>query len=1333
GVVANNGTVVVTNATSIGVNARGVFASNNAKVTVRQNATGGLLGADSFLSSTIVVGGNAVATGAHGAGALADGPGSIITVAGNAIGDNVSSRGAWAVDGGVVNVGGNATATGAGAPVFGAQAQNGGIVNIGGFAQGVVRGVSASGAGSAVNVTGNVTATGGSSVGAHAEDGGRVAIGGLVTGAAFVNVGGTYRLNTSYNTPTTRAGYFTFHDAPANPTSTVWVQAPASVIPPVITAGTVTRTGSTTATVEFSSNQTGHFFWQVDGTLPTAASLVNAGSNQTVMTAATNTILLTGLSAGQRTLYIAGVNAAVAGNMLTVTIPAFVTPITGGAITVTNPPASGATVASTSFALGNTAPGAITWTHSGGAAGANFGPGRVYTAVFTLTAAAGFNFNGLNANTLTVAGVPGATITHPAVTTGNAVTVTIVFPATAAPTLTLNPTTANITARSGAGSSATVNVQGTAEGVITFTNNNIPAWITLTPNNTANTIAVSLGAGVPVTAVNDSWTVTVNREGQMAVLTVNVNIAAVPPTLSLNPITANITARSGAGSSAIVNVQGTATGPITFTNNNTPAWINLTANNAANTITVSLGTGVPVTAVNNSWTVTVNRQGQAATLTVNVNIAAVPPTLSIVPTNANIISRSGAGSSITVNVLGTATGAITITNNTTPPWVNLTPNAGANTITVSLGAGVPITAVNDSWTVTVNRQGQTVNLTVNVNIFAVPPNLSINPTTANITARSGAGSSAAVNVQGTATGAITFTNNNTPAWINLTPNNAANTITVSLGAGVPVTAVNDSWTVMVNRQGETAVLTVAVDIPVANQAPVITIQPESQSVQAGNNVTFTAAATGVPAPTFQWQVSTNNGASWANVTVGGTSETLALSGVTLAMNGNRYRVVIANSQGTVTSDAAILTVTPVPTVTPTPAPTAPIITGPAAMSLTMGYADTVSEAFTITGRPAPTVTIGVTPNTGLITWDGVHNRLNIAAGLAAGTHTVTITAANGVSPNAAHTFTLTVHAPQQPPPTPAPSPPPSNDDGDTAGGGGAPGSAQPRPTPTPAPSPSPTPAPSPTPQPALPLVWVELSQGLRTELQTLIGFSSIDINIETSAPDSAGGFVTADISFSVPNGDLNRILNNELPQILQLPGAYYTIYGDLSGFVATGVNYHRIAALHDGAVIGGGISSQDMIFSVDVRNMGEFSISYVANLRRLVLSLDSFTITDIAGNAPTQTMDIRPVMQNNRTLIPLRFIAEAFGAEVDWTPATGDRPLTVYIHLNGQTLSFGIGELTPQLAALGMDVPPQLMDNRTMVPLRFVVEFFGAVVSWDGDTRGIEIIWSSDMEAYFDR
>jgi len=137
------------------------------------------------------------------------------------------------------------------------------------------------------------------------------------------------------------------------------------------------------------------------------------------------------------------------------------------------------------------------------------------------------------------------------------------------------------------------------------------------------------------------------------------------------------------------------------------------------------------------------------------------------------------------------------------------------------------------------------------------------------------------------------------------------------------------------------------------------------------------------------------------------------------------------------------------------------------------------------------------------------------------------------------------------------------------------------------------------------------------------------------------------------------------------------------------------------------------------------SIAEAANagsVRWLSLSLDSYFIADLSGNVQPQVMDVLPVIQDGRTLIPIRFIAEALGADIDWMPATDDAPLTVYVRMNGQTLNIPVGEITPQLAALGMDVPAQLINDRTMLPLRFVSEFFGAVVNWNNDTRSIEII-----------
>jgi hypothetical protein len=72
-------------------------------------------------------------------------------------------------------------------------------------------------------------------------------------------------------------------------------------------------------------------------------------------------------------------------------------------------------------------------------------------------------------------------------------------------------------------------------------------------------------------------------------------------------------------------------------------------------------------------------------------------------------------------------------------------------------------------------------------------------------------------------------------------------------------------------------------------------------------VSFTSAATGNPAPTVQWQVSTDGGATFSNIS-GATAATLTFT-TTLGDTGKFYRVVFTNTAGSATSTAAKLTVT----------------------------------------------------------------------------------------------------------------------------------------------------------------------------------------------------------------------------------------------------------------------------------------------------------------------------------------------------------------------------------------------------------------------------------------
>ncbi len=90
-------------------------------------------------------------------------------------------------------------------------------------------------------------------------------------------------------------------------------------------------------------------------------------------------------------------------------------------------------------------------------------------------------------------------------------------------------------------------------------------------------------------------------------------------------------------------------------------------------------------------------------------------------------------------------------------------------------------------------------------------------------------------------------------------------------------------------------------------APTITTQPTSQSVAVAASAIFSVIATGTPAPTYQWQSSRDGGTTYTPI-AGATSATYTTPATSAGDTDTRFRVVVSNSQGTVTSTAATLTV-----------------------------------------------------------------------------------------------------------------------------------------------------------------------------------------------------------------------------------------------------------------------------------------------------------------------------------------------------------------------------------------------------------------------------------------
>jgi hypothetical protein len=104
--------------------------------------------------------------------------------------------------------------------------------------------------------------------------------------------------------------------------------------------------------------------------------------------------------------------------------------------------------------------------------------------------------------------------------------------------------------------------------------------------------------------------------------------------------------------------------------------------------------------------------------------------------------------------------------------------------------------------------------------------------------------------------------------------------------------------------------------PLSNEAsatPQFAVQLASQTVAVGGTVTFSVTATGAPAPTYQWQVLTDGGGTWTNLTdttpySATTTDTLTITGATTAMNGDSFRCMVTSSNSTVPSATAALVV-----------------------------------------------------------------------------------------------------------------------------------------------------------------------------------------------------------------------------------------------------------------------------------------------------------------------------------------------------------------------------------------------------------------------------------------
>ncbi|MDD4663705.1 MAG: stalk domain-containing protein [Caldisericia bacterium] len=102
-------------------------------------------------------------------------------------------------------------------------------------------------------------------------------------------------------------------------------------------------------------------------------------------------------------------------------------------------------------------------------------------------------------------------------------------------------------------------------------------------------------------------------------------------------------------------------------------------------------------------------------------------------------------------------------------------------------------------------------------------------------------------------------------------------------------------------------------------------------------------------------------------------------------------------------------------------------------------------------------------------------------------------------------------------------------------------------------------------------------------------------------------------------------------------------------------------------------------------------------------------------------LDVPPSIIKGRTFVPIRFISEAFGAEVEWDAET--RTVRIFLEKTNTRVTLQINNTIARIneRIVTLDAPPTIIQGRTLVPIRFIAEAFGAQVDWDGVLRKVTI------------
>lgn len=234
--------------------------------------------------------------------------------------------------------------------------------------------------------------------------------------------------------------------------------------------------------------------------------------------------------------------------------------------------------------------------------------------------------------------------------------------------------------------------------------------------------------------------------------------------------------------------------------------------------------------------------------------------------------------------------------------------------------------------------------------------------------------------------------------------------------------------------------------------------------------------------------------------------------------------------------------------------------------------------------------------------------------------------------------------------------------------------------------------------------WAEGSAGMCYE--TALVRIKYALNVGEGTQERRMGFYSAGRAFSAAESEWEKANGNEKD----------TLYHRLN------VEKHRAWAVYSATYVSDykltltpSLTALNM--TVDDFFAGQYMYLCSAEQRTAVLA--DLERIELLVDGDKLNLDVPPEVKNQRTMVPVRAVGEAIGADVEWVQDTQQVVMT----RAGSTVTMTLDSTTADIdgKTVEMDVAPYATNGRTLLPARYAAEFFGQKVEWDGNDRRVLI------------